>query len=293
MARKKRVRRRKKFESIKERLEPIKREKVDKVVELDERKKRDVIKERGKAVPLFYAFLIVIVIAVIAVVLLSVIPLSQVNMNPVREGDIVQMGYTGELQNGTVFDSGNFTFVAGAGEVISGIEKAVLGMMRGERKTVTLSPEEAYGYYDPANILSLPLVQELDRTENTTIEVFELTFEKSPAVNSLYQISGMQWPVRVIEIRNQTVLMRHEPEDGMVFELKDSVGESYGTSHVSVRGEKITVTSYPFKGNVVTTVFGPGRITDFNETHMLMDFNHELAGETLTFEITVLNFISS
>ncbi len=292
MARKKSARGRKKFESIKQRLEPIKREKVDKVVELDERKKRDVIKEGGKTVPLFYAFLIVIVIAVIAGVLLLINPSAPANTGQVKEGDIVQIGYTGNLQNGTVFDYGNFTFVAGAGEVISGIEKAVLGMRRGERKTVTLSPEDAYGYYDPENILSLPLVQELDRTENTTIEIFELTFEKSPVINSLYQINGMQWPVRVIEIRNQTVLMRHEPEDGLVYELKDDVGGVYGTASVSVRGEKITVTYYPLKGSIVRTVMGIGKITDFNETQMLMDFNHELAGETLTFEITVLNFIS-
>lgn len=283
----------KKYESLKAKVKPIKKEKISKLTEIGESKKRELMRESGKGFPLIYAVLIFFVVAVIGGVLIFMNPSIQINTNPVEEGDIVQIIYTGKLEDGTVFDSGNFTFKTGSGEVISGVDQAVIGMRMGERKTVTLSPEQAYGYYNPENILSIPLVQELERTENITVEVFKLAFEEDPVINDLYQPEGMQWPVRVIDMQNETVVYRHEPVDGMVVEMKDNIGEVYGTSEISVKGEKITLTTHPIIGSVVTTIMGEGIITEANETHMMMDFNHKLAGETLIFDITLLNFISS
>ena len=66
-----------------------------------------------------------------------------------ENGDTVQVGYTGKLADGTVFDSSlegePLEFTLGAGEVIPGFEKAVLGMKVGEKKTVTIPVNEAYG----------------------------------------------------------------------------------------------------------------------------------------------------
>lgn len=70
-----------------------------------------------------------------------------------EDGDTASVHYTGTLSDGSQFDSSAdrepLEFVLGAGNVISGFEEAVRGMKVGETKTVTLSPEEAYGpYYD-------------------------------------------------------------------------------------------------------------------------------------------------
>jgi len=69
-----------------------------------------------------------------------------------QEGDRVSVHYTGTLYDGTVFDSSvgkaPLEFVLGAGETIPGFDKAVRGMKVGQTKTVTLSPDEAYGPYD-------------------------------------------------------------------------------------------------------------------------------------------------
>ena len=81
-----------------------------------------------------------------------------------KAGDIVAVNYTGRLENGTVFDSNvdpkfsykdpngkelhylvPLTFTLGAGQMIPGFDKGVLGMKVGEKKTLTLPPEEAYG----------------------------------------------------------------------------------------------------------------------------------------------------
>lgn len=70
---------------------------------------------------------------------------------PAKNGDTVQVHYTGKLNNGSVFDSSNgrdpLQFSLGKGELIPGFEKAVIGMNPGESKTVTISAERAYGPY--------------------------------------------------------------------------------------------------------------------------------------------------
>ena|SRR6185503_7899479 len=70
-----------------------------------------------------------------------------------KEGDEVSMNYTGRLQNGTVFDSNvdpkfnhvePFVFTLGAGQVIAGWDKGIVGMKVGEKKTLTIPPADAY-----------------------------------------------------------------------------------------------------------------------------------------------------
>jgi peptidylprolyl isomerase len=68
-----------------------------------------------------------------------------------KAGDTVSVHYVGTLDDGTVFDSSRergepYSFVVGAGQNIIGFDNAVVGMKAGEIKTVTLPPEEAYGY---------------------------------------------------------------------------------------------------------------------------------------------------
>ena len=70
-------------------------------------------------------------------------------MSKVKDGDTVKVHYTGKLEDGTVFDSSKedepLELTIGAGNVIEGFEKGVIGMERGGSKTVTVPPEEAYG----------------------------------------------------------------------------------------------------------------------------------------------------
>jgi peptidylprolyl isomerase len=71
------------------------------------------------------------------------------NAAQAKNGDTVQVHYTGKLADGTVFDTSvgdePIEFTLGSGQVIPGFEKAVLGMKVGEKKTVTIPPDEAYG----------------------------------------------------------------------------------------------------------------------------------------------------
>lgn len=71
-----------------------------------------------------------------------------------KAGDKVALMYTGRLADGTVFDSNvdpkfghtdPLEFTLGAGQMIPGFEREVLGMKVGEKKTLNIPPEEAYG----------------------------------------------------------------------------------------------------------------------------------------------------
>jgi len=67
----------------------------------------------------------------------------------VEEGQTIRVHYKGTLDNGELFDSSEgrepLEFEVGAGTVIPGFEKGVLGMTVGEKKTIHIPVEEAYG----------------------------------------------------------------------------------------------------------------------------------------------------
>ena len=78
------------------------------------------------------------------------------------QGQRVKTHYKGTLDDGTVFDSSYdrgepIEFVAGAGQMIPGFDAAVLDMEVGEKRTVHIPAEEAYGAYDESRITPIPL----------------------------------------------------------------------------------------------------------------------------------------
>lgn len=71
-------------------------------------------------------------------------------METVTKGHYVKVHYTGELDNGEVFDSSRdsepLEVHVGEGEVLAGFEDALLNMALDETKTFRLSVEDAYGH---------------------------------------------------------------------------------------------------------------------------------------------------
>lgn len=65
-------------------------------------------------------------------------------------GTVVTVHYTGKLTNGKVFDSSvdrgePFVFNLGAGQVIQGWEKGIVGMKEGGKRKLTIPPQMGYG----------------------------------------------------------------------------------------------------------------------------------------------------
>ena len=67
----------------------------------------------------------------------------------VKIGDTVELHYKGTLNDGTVFDSSEgrvpLEFRVGSGMVIKGFDDGVLGMKVGDKKSIHIVVEEAYG----------------------------------------------------------------------------------------------------------------------------------------------------
>ena len=93
-------------------------------------------------------------VILLGILLLGAILISGCNAAQAKNGDVVQVDYTGTLEDGTVFDTSTsvgrepLEFTLGEGKMIPGFEKAVLGMKVGESKTVTIPAAEAYGQYN-------------------------------------------------------------------------------------------------------------------------------------------------
>lgn len=70
-------------------------------------------------------------------------------MTTAKSGDLVRINYSGRLVDGTQFDSNDgrapLEFTLGAGQVIRGLEAHVEGMSEGDKSTVTIPCDQAYG----------------------------------------------------------------------------------------------------------------------------------------------------
>jgi len=68
-------------------------------------------------------------------------------------GDVIVINYSGKLANGTEFDSSYkrgqpFVFQVGVGQVIAGWDEGLIGAKRGDKKTLTITPDKGYGAED-------------------------------------------------------------------------------------------------------------------------------------------------
>jgi FKBP-type peptidyl-prolyl cis-trans isomerase SlyD len=110
-------------------------------------------------------------------------------------------------------DGEPIVFIQGIGQVIPGLESALYGMKVGEKKTVVIEPEEAYGAYDPE---SLEIAKKEEFSEEIPLDV------------------------------------------GTFLDLRDD------------------------EDDVLSA-----QVIEEDEDTVTLDFNHPLAGKTLTFEITL------
>jgi peptidylprolyl isomerase len=111
-------------------------------------------------------------------------------------GDTVRIHYTGWLKDGSMFDSsqGNdpLEFTIGAGHVIPGTERAVVGMEVGETKLAVVLPDEAYGPTIPEYVTEIP------RSRLPAGDV---------QVGDLMEVPGSPILARVLELRGEMVLV--------------------------------------------------------------------------------------
>jgi len=144
-------------------------------------------------------------------------------MTQAKKGDTVKVHYTGKLKDGRVFDSSRdsepLELILGAGQVIPGFEKEIVGMSKDDSKSFEIAAEEAYGPY----------------REELVVEI-----EKKRVPENLNLEIGQQLALR------------------------------------------------PGEGQIVRVT-----VADIADETVTLDANHPLAGEDLTFEVQLIEIISS
>jgi FKBP-type peptidyl-prolyl cis-trans isomerase 2 len=82
-------------------------------------------------------------------------------MQQVKSGDTIKVHYHGKLTDGTTFDSSEgrepLEFEVGSGSVIPGFDEGVTGMSIGEKKTINIPADEAYGQKEEDRIMEFPI----------------------------------------------------------------------------------------------------------------------------------------
>lgn len=121
-------------------------------------------------------------------------------MEQAKDGDVVKVHYTGKLTNGEQFDSSTgrepLEFTVGAGQMIKGFDAAMPGMTVGEKKTINILPEDAYGVKDEQAIIEFS-------KEN-------MPKDMKPEVGMQLQLrneSGQPFPVTIAEIKDDVIVL--------------------------------------------------------------------------------------
>lgn len=137
-------------------------------------------------------------------------------MATVKSGDKVKVHYHGKLTSGETFDSSTgrepLEFEVGSGAVIKGFDEGVTGMSVGEKKTINIPFDEAYGPKKQEMIIEMPKEQ---FPKDLEIEV------GMPLMMSDQE--GHQFQVSVSEITENAVLLdANHPLAGkdLIFDLE-------------------------------------------------------------------------
>jgi FKBP-type peptidyl-prolyl cis-trans isomerase 2 len=136
---------------------------------------------------------------------------------PIKDGDVIKVEYVGKYEDGTIFDSSEINgeplkFQVGAGQLMKGFEKSVIGLEKGDKISISLQPPEAYGEFDPL------LLEKIDRINLPSNG--ELKIGKKIEIIGPNGISSPGW-IRYIGDNSVIVDMNH-PLAGKVlnFEIK-------------------------------------------------------------------------
>ncbi len=121
-------------------------------------------------------------------------------MTAAKSGDKVRIHYTGTLADGSVFDSSEgrepLEFTLGSGQVIPGFDTGVSGMTVGEKKTIEIPCDDAYGPLQDGARQDVPRAQ---IPAEIPLEVGIQLQMQSP--------EGQVIPVTVVEITDETVTL--------------------------------------------------------------------------------------
>ena len=141
-----------------------------------------------------------------------------------KKGDKVKVHYHGRLNDGTTFDSSQdrqpLEFEVGSGMVIKGFDEGVTGMAIGDKKTISIPAEDAYGHRQEEMVIEFPrsnFPPDIDPEVGMTL--------------NMHSENGQELPVTITDVNEEAITLdANHPLAGkdLIFdiELVDLKGKS-------------------------------------------------------------------
>jgi FKBP-type peptidyl-prolyl cis-trans isomerase 2 len=174
-----------------------------------------------------------------------------------------------------------YTFIIDSVHINPEFSSNLVEMEIGEERTIILPPEKSIGgQRRDDRIEVMDRFSSVPREESIPLEIFRSSYDVEPEHGAM--VDFPYWRSVVTEVSNDSVVLQHNPVEGSVFETPG------GNITVSIEGTEIVLEFVPRIGE--TAITNDGRfitILSSNETHMVVDFNHPLAGKTLEVEFTL------
>ena len=172
--------------------------------------------------------------------------------------------------------------VAGQQTTVPGLGAAVLNMAIGEKRTVTVPAEEAFGAPDPALRRQFPCEKVLPVTMQVPAERFVQMTGSFPVAGKELDLFPYV-KTRVTRVGESSVDLELEAENGRRIE------ESFGTVLVSVDRQEIRTRLTPKLGADFTLENRTGRIVSSDGTNFTVDFNPPVAGKALLLDLEIMD----
>ena len=123
---------------------------------------------------------------------------------------------------------------------------------------------------------------------NETVEKIDeknITLRAKVKLNDIVHLQGAPWNETVIKIDDKNITLKANLKKDDIVQLQ---GAPWNTTVVGLDNVNITLRHNAIPETVIPSMFGQMKVS-FNETSIIMDQNHELAGQTLIFNVTLVS----
>jgi peptidylprolyl isomerase len=259
--------------------------------------------------------------------------------NAATKGNVVKVDYIGRLADGRVFDTSlwdvasndalypkslSFTprsqsaytplqFTAGMGQMITGFDQGVMGMVEGQTKVIEVPPQEGYGSMDTSKLFVMPLMVQKTVYDTMNLTEFSSIYGYVPVVGLLVQDPVYGWDVLVMEkdTNADTVMVMNKPTVSHEYAVYgepdvipatgwyaqvvsvDSAANS-GEGLILVKNLLTDEDSGMVEGYDISkgSTFYVDMVDEAAGTYR-MNYNGELLGKTLYFTVTLVDIVNT